>query len=195
MNIELIKEIVKIGKVVITLFAERNQEEWQPVQGHGGLYEVSSLGRVKSFITSKPKILSGSKDKDGYIKIGLKDHEGNLKWYQVHRLVALAFIPNPKNKGTVNHINEVKRDNRVENLEWCTQKENINHGTRNKRVGEKLKKPVRATNGSEVIEFDSVKEASNFVYGYNAPSNVRAIVKTKGRTKTGWSFEYIGVGV
>lgn len=195
MNIELIKQIAKIGKVIITLFAERNQEEWRPVPGHEGLYEVSSLGRVKSFVTSNPKIISGSKDKDGYIKIGLKDHEGNLKWYQIHRLVGVAFIPNPENKETINHLNECKNDNRVSNLEWATRKENVNYGTRNQRMSDKIKKPVRAIKDNIIIEFDSVKSASEHVYGYNAPSNVRGIIKTKGKTKTGWSFEYMGVGV
>ena len=86
-------------------------------------------------------------DKYGYLSIDLHKN-GHRKIHKIHRLVAQAFIPNPENKPTVNHINEIKADNRVENLEWMTYRENNNYGKRNKRVGESnknhpnLSKPV-----------------------------------------------------
>lgn len=169
-------------------------EKWKQIEGHGGLYEVSNLGRVKSYAKSaKGKILAGAKDKDGYIRVGLKTIDGKVKWYQVHRLVGMAFLPNPENKETINHFNERKDDNEVGNLCWMTHRENVNYGTRNQRASEKLKKPVRAVNGDTVIIFDSNGSASLFFYGYKASHRISMLINNKGKTKDGWSFDRVGV--
>ena len=112
----------------------------KPVPGYEGLYSVSDDGRVFSHVRNrelKPKI-----DRYGYKAVTLfKD--GKSHYTTIHRIVAKTFLPNPLTKRCVNHINEIKTDNRVENLEWVTVKENDNHGTRNIRMADsKSKKPV-----------------------------------------------------
>lgn len=98
-------------------------EIWKPILPG---YEVSSLGRVKSYQTGEPQILISRLNGSGYLHVSLKI--GN-KWClrRVHRLVANAFIPNIESKPEINHINGIKTDNRVENLEWCTRSENMIH--------------------------------------------------------------------
>ncbi len=116
------------------------KEIWKDVAGYEGVYQVSNLGRVKSLDRTIPhnkygsvrrngKILKPFIDTYGYLKVRLcNDGTGRNEF--VHRLVALAFIPNPQNKETVNHINGNKHDNTVANLEWNTQAENVKHAHR-----------------------------------------------------------------
>ena len=112
-------------------------EKWKDVENYEGLYRVSNLGNVKHLkiswicsrgheITKKEKILKGSLDKDGYVKVALSKNN-KIKLFSVHRLVAQAFIPNPNNLPQVNHIDGNKQNNKFDNLEWCTAKENISH--------------------------------------------------------------------
>ena len=110
------------------------KEEWRDIKGYEGKYQVSNLGRVKglertvntwnAYKTLYERVLKTYMAYNGYLKVVL---QGKTKL--IHRLVAEAFIPNPENKPQVNHKNEVKQDNRVENLEWVTAKENVNYGT------------------------------------------------------------------
>lgn len=101
------------------------QEIWRDISGYEGLYQVSNLGNVKSLKFGKERIMKYTINRGGYYHLELSS-KGKCKQYNVHRLVALAFIPNPDNKECVDHINGVRLDNRVENLRWCTKEENAN---------------------------------------------------------------------
>lgn len=99
-------------------------EIWKPVEGFDG-YEVSDLGRVRKTCDLQPcKTVT---HKQGYVRICIKRNDGVFKFMSVHRMVAMAFIPNPEGKATVNHKNGMHTDNRVDNLEWMTQAENNAH--------------------------------------------------------------------
>lgn len=113
-------------------------EIWKDIKGYEGKYQVSNMGNVKSLNyrrTGKEKILKLHKNNSGYFMVGLyKDDK--YKSFLVHRLVAQAFISNLENKEQIDHINTIKTDNRVENLRWATQKENMNNPlTKEKKIG------------------------------------------------------------
>ena len=104
-------------------------EEWRDIVGYDGHYQVSSLGRVKSFKWGVEKILKPNCGKGDYCRVSLYQ-DGKLKKVLVHVLVARAFLPNPNNLPVVNHIDNVHSNNRVENLQWVTYSENQRHAIR-----------------------------------------------------------------
>lgn len=136
-----------------------NVENWKEVEGYEGLYEVSNLGRVRSLVDNhgsvrkEPKVLKGEKKRDGYLFVILYK-DGKRKTFSVHRLVANAFIPNPQNLREVNHKDEDKTNNRVQNLEWCSHEYNNNYGTRNQRVAEKRRGVYNTRTSKAVISTD-----------------------------------------
>lgn len=115
-----------------------NFEEWRDIEGFEGIYQVSNIGRVRSLdhvrvnkqgeFHFKGRILALSKN-HGYPVISFTKN-GKTKQYFIHRLVASAFIPNPQGENIVNHIDGNKDNNDVSNLEWCDQRENVNHAVR-----------------------------------------------------------------
>lgn len=113
---------------------ENNTEIWKNIVGYKGLYQVSNMGRVRD---TAGNILTQHHHPKGYLQIHLSKNKKHTN-YLVHRLVAKHFIKNPDNLPQVNHINEIKTDNRAVNLEWCTVKYNCNYGE-GKREKLKLK--------------------------------------------------------
>ena len=146
------------------------REEWRDVKVYEGLYQVSNTGKVKSLNyrrTGKEKILEGVDNGYGYLRVELCK-EGNREQPLVHVLVATAFLPNPDNLPEVNHKDEDKTNNCVENLEWCSKSYNINYGTGNKKRAEKmtnnpkLSKSILGINkiSGLIVDFPSIMEAS-----------------------------------
>lgn len=120
------------------------KEIWKDIKGYEKLYQVSNLGNVRriKFINNrtqkdKIKMLKLIKDKKGYLKINLWKNNKS-KMFLVHRIVAETFILNPNNLPQVNHKDENKSNNCVENLEWCSQKYNNNYGNRLNNIRKKL---------------------------------------------------------
>jgi len=112
------------------------EEFWKDIIGYEGHYQISNLGRVKSIARqrknglsiciTKEKILKTHTNIWGYTTVTLSLNSKSMA-YRIHRLVAINFIPNSNSKIEVNHINGIKSDNSLENLEWCTAKENVRH--------------------------------------------------------------------
>lgn len=114
---------------------EQEQEIWKPIKGYEGLYEVSNLGNVRS----KTRIIKQPNNKKGYPCANVRDINGKQKTIETHRLVAIAFIPNPDNKSQVDHIDANKLNNKVSNLRWTTPKENSNNSNSLEHLRAKMK--------------------------------------------------------
>lgn len=169
------------------------KEIWKSIPNTNNNYLISNLGNVKSRhnkythrIDNKYHNLKPYKTKKGYLAVSIKEHKTNRV---VHRLVAQAFIPNINNKPQVNHINGVKTDNRVENLEWCTNQENCIHsvktGLSNKNH---LKKPVIQydINGNFVKQWESIEKAKNTLN----ISHIHCVCSKKRKTAGGYKWEF-----
>lgn len=150
-------------------------EEWKDIIGYEGLYQISSLGRVKTIKTNKIRKLE--KVRSGYLRVML--HKNNKpERFLVHRLVAEVFIDNPDKLPEVNHKDENKLNNKVENLEWCDRKYNCNYGTIRERKAETHFKRIRCLTTGEV--FNSIIEAAE---KYNVhPSGITHCCKGQQKT-------------
>lgn len=116
-------------------------EVWKDIEGYEGLYQVSNTGQVKSLNYKGHgvvKLLKQDIIHNGYKRVSLVKN-GKKKNYLVHRLVAIAFLPNPHGYKEINHIDENKVNNMISNLEWCSRKYNMNYGTVIKRSSENRK--------------------------------------------------------
>ena len=179
-------------------------EIWKDVKDYEGLYQISNYGRVKRLSKQKrnynintkkydtiilpDKIVTPQLNQYGYYRIGLTKN-GKRKCHSVHKLVAQAFIPNPENKPQINHKDENKQNNYVENLEWCTAKYNINYGTRNKRTGQKQMKPILCVETGVIYE--SLSEASKSME--LSMGNISCVCRHRKWFKTagGYHWEYV----
>lgn len=169
------------------------KEEWKPITGYEGFYEVSNLGNVRSVKrnTTKGKLLKGNPDKDGYLKVCLSKH--NIRTTKpIHRLVATEFVERKEETDiVVNHKNENKQDNRSENLEWCDVKYNTNYNGSAYRRMEYKRKRIVATKGETKIEFVSVVAAAEYL-GVNHSNISSCLTKKYGhKTVKGFSFDYL----
>lgn len=156
------------------------EEIWKDIEGFEGYYQVSNLGNVKSldrvcwngryYYPVKSCMLTPTIT-EGYLNVQLRK-DGKRKFISVHRLVALTFILNPNNYRVVNHKDEIKTNNRVDNLEWCTDKYNVNYGNaQNKRVSN--------MDFKHIAEINKIKNSKK-VYQYDTNKNlIRTWVSTK----------------
>ena len=175
------------------------KEVWKDIQGYEGKYQVSNLGNVKSVNyhrTKKERILTPHKI-SGYLIVKLYKN-GIQKNFLIHRLVSQAFIENPENLPEVNHIDENKLNNRVDNLEFCDRKYNNNYGSHNERGLEtkKLRKCKNAEipvlqftkDGKFVNEYKSISEAARCT-GINQ-GNIVSCLKGRLLTAGGFVWKY-----
>lgn len=153
-------------------------------------YIIYSDGRIWS--NSSKKFLQPSKNSNDYLQVSLWKN-GERKTLLVHRLVALAFIPNPNNLPEVNHKDENKENNDISNLEWVIHKDNINYGTRNKKCQKSQKNTVLMIdkNTTEIIrEFDSSYDAAIFLGDKSKSTAIRAVCRNKRKTAYGYKWKY-----
>lgn len=171
------------------------EEIWKDIKGYENEYLVSNLGRIKSIKNGKNLIMKLDTEKKGYLSVKLYKN-GKRKSYKVHRLVAIAFIENPYNKPEVNHIDAIRSNNNVNNLEWVTSKENIEHQVKigNHKIDgvEKIKRKVikydLSTN--EIIkEYESCMEAVR-ENGGSCANNISMVCNGKRKSYKGFGYKY-----
>lgn len=170
-------------------------EIWKDVPGFPG-YQVSNAGRVKSF-RSGIRILKQCNDGFGYPKVRIWGNGKGITIH-VHKIVALAFIPNPDGKPEIDHINTIRTDNRVENLRWVTRKENTNNPvsisnykkmTNIYTVNSRKRKPVcQIYDGKIIAEFDSIRDAGRST-GI-AHQLIVSVLRGRSRVAGGYGWEY-----
>ena len=178
-------------------------EIWKDIEGYEGLYQVSNEGRVKSLNyrhTGEEQMLKPANNGWGYLQVNLWKNSKH-KMYRVHRLVANAFLPNPDKLPQVNHKDECKTNNCVENLEYCTAKYNVNYGTYKARISEtmtngKLSIPVDmfSNQGVFIRQFPSVSEAMRWLQTNASPkasvSHITQCCKNQRNTAYGFKWQY-----
>ena len=153
------------------------------VVGYEGIYGITSCGKVWSYRNEcflKPKV-----NKGGYLQVNLHKN-GKYKSYVIHRLVSEAYLPNPNNLPQINHRDENKTNNCLQNLEWCNASYNTNYGTRNEKISNSRKKPV--------LQFDL---NGNFIREWECASDVGKEVQShicqclKGKYKTAYGYKWV----
>jgi hypothetical protein len=168
-------------------------EIWKDIPNYEGLYQASNLGFIKNVKTNR--VLKPRVDKNGYFKHILYI-KGVPKEFRTHRLIALTFIENPDNLPQVNHVDEDKQNNCVDNLEWVDAKTNNNHASRNKRIAigvrnSSKKKPVNQydLNGNFIKTWESLREIERELnIGH---SNLSLAIKQKNGIMKNYKWEFV----
>lgn len=181
-----------------------NIKIWKDFPDFEGLYQACTDGQVRSVDHNtmgkdgeihhiKGRILKPSTDKDGYLYVILL--KNNIRYTKkIHKIIATTFIPNPNNLPVINHKNEIKDDNRVENLEWCTVQYNSNYGTVRDRIREKKHATMGipivqlTVNGDVVKIWKSAAIASDFGY---SRSCINSCLKGRNKTHKGFKWMYL----
>ena len=178
-------------------------EIWKDILGYEGLYQISNLGRVKSLTRTKSgkygsirpvkeRILKPTKDNKGYFLVHLYNNSSG-KTLMVHRIVASAFIPNPQGLPQVNHKDENKANNCVDNLEYCTPEYNSNYGTRNKKVSKSLINNSKRSKSVLCVEtgviYSSTKEVQRQL-GYSG-GHISKCCNGRLKTAYGYHWQYV----
>lgn len=167
------------------------REQWRDIPDYKGIYQVSNYGRIKSFERNGTKggILKPNKRQDGYLQVGLHKN-GKGKTFAVHQLVALTFLKNPNNLPQINHKDENKENNHVDNLEWVTPKENVNYGTRNERDSKTKRIPILQYTKDMVFirDWESILSASIELNINNR--NICSCCKNKRKSAGGFIWKY-----
>lgn len=181
-----------------------NKEVWKDVLGYKGLYKVSNLGNIKSLprkgTIKTEKLLKPKIDKDGYLCVTLYKNNSRKNYY-VHRIVAMSFINNYNNLPQVNHIDGNKQNNNTNNLEWCTNQDNIQHawriGLKKRRYGkdnDKSKIVYQYNNKLELINiYDSTRDVERKT-GFSH-SHIAKCCNNKYKTVGGYKWSYSNEGV
>lgn len=163
------------------------QEVWKDVVGYEGLYKVNNLGKVIK-LGKNIRFMTPCKDRCGYLFIRLTKN-GKRKTKMLHDVIGEAFIPNPNNLPEINHKDENKLNNNLDNLEWCNRQYNNNYGTRTQRASQKAYKKVYKydTNMEFIKEYNSVQETleDNF-----EPKHVSDCALGKRKTHKGFIWSY-----
>ena len=147
-------------------------------------YIIYSNGTI--FSKKYQKFLSPATTADGYLRVMLYDNEGKTKSFLVHRLVALAFLPNPNNYDCINHKDENKKNNDISNLEWCTRLYNNNYGKHKKSIvmcDKDTHEPIKI--------FNSIGEAERFLNNDGAHANIVRQLKGRGKSAYGYFWKYL----
>lgn len=165
-----------------------NVRKWLPITGYEDRYLINDNGDVFSMLSRRE--LTQKIDRYGYKTVALS-RDGKTKHFTIHRLVAIAFIPNPLSLPTVNHKDENKLNNNVNNLEWMTMRENDNHGTRNKRMSDSKKKNpiIQYDIDMNVVQIHSgIKDAMRNT-GINR-NCIREVCRGRRKTAGGYIWRY-----
>jgi len=180
------------------------KEIWKDIKGYEGVYQVSNAGRVRSLdrfdrrgIKKIGVIKTPQDNGNGYKYVQLK-LDGTFKNHYIHRLVATCFIDNPNEYEQVNHINEIKEDNNVNNLEWCTREYNNNYGTKPlkntihlAKLNKNNETPIYSTSKSGVRSFHISQKVAAMELGISG-IGINAVLKGRQKTHKGYTFEYAG---